>query len=122
MNNFDFGEQMKVTTKTLAKDIILFIKAVPEDYVSKILVRQLVRSATSTAANYRAVCRARSKGEFFAKLSITIEEADETLFWLELLEDTKITRPTKHLEELKHRATKVRNVLSKARKNTTLKR
>jgi len=50
--------------------------------------RQLLRSATSVAANYRAVCRARSKLEFIAKIGLVVEEADETVFWLELVRDT----------------------------------
>jgi four helix bundle protein len=51
------------------------------------IVRQLIRSATSAAANYRAACRARSRREFAARLGVVIEETDETLFWLELLEE-----------------------------------
>jgi four helix bundle protein len=52
----------------------------------------MVRSGTSVAANYRAVCRARSKAEFIAKIGIVVEEADETVLWLELLVDTDIVR------------------------------
>nr|WP_299419873.1 four helix bundle protein [uncultured Emticicia sp.] len=50
----------------------------------------MTRSASSVGANYRAVCRARSQADFFAKLSITIEEADESLFWLEILVESQI--------------------------------
>ncbi len=57
---------------------------------ARILGKQLPRSATSVAANYRAVCRSGSKAEFFSKLSITVEETDETLFWLELLSESGI--------------------------------
>ena len=53
--------------------------------------KQLLRSATSVTANYRAACRARSKAEFIAKLSIVVEEADETLLWLEMISESKIT-------------------------------
>ena len=52
--------------------------------------RQLLRAATSVAANYRAACRARSKAEFIAKISIVVEESDEALLWLELIRDAKI--------------------------------
>ena len=52
--------------------------------------RQLLRSATSVGANYRATCRARSKAEFVAKIGVVVEEADETLFWLELMEESKL--------------------------------
>ena len=54
--------------------------------------KQLLRSATSVAANYRAACRARSKAEFIAKLSIVVEEADEVLFWLELISESGISK------------------------------
>lgn len=57
--------------------------------------RQLIRSGTSVAANYRAACRGRSKAEFVAKLGIVIEEADETVFWIELLRDTGIVSSKK---------------------------
>jgi len=54
--------------------------------------RQLLRSGTSVGANYRAVCRSRSKAEFIAKLGIVVEEADESAFWLELLIETEHLR------------------------------
>ena len=54
--------------------------------------KQLLRAGTSVAANYRAVGRARSKAEFVAKMGVVVEEADETVFWLEMLADTSIVR------------------------------
>ncbi len=54
--------------------------------------RQLLRSATSVAANHRAVCRARSKAEFIAKTGTVVEETDETVFWIELLVDTDLVQ------------------------------
>jgi four helix bundle protein len=54
--------------------------------------KQLLRCGTSVAANYRAVCRARSKAEFISRMGIVAEEADESVLWLELLEDTSIVR------------------------------
>ena len=54
--------------------------------------RQLLRSGTAVAANYRAVCRARSKAEFVAKIGVVVEEADETVFWLEMLAEAGIMR------------------------------
>ena len=56
------------------------------------LGRQVLRSGTSVAANYRAVCRARSKAEFIAKIGVVVEESDDTVFWLELLVETGIVR------------------------------
>ncbi len=59
----------------------------------------MLRAGTSVAANYRAVCRARSRAEFIAKMGVVVEEADETAFWLEFLVDTEIMRP-KRIEAL----------------------
>lgn len=80
--------------------------------------RQLLRSASSAAANYRATCRARSKAEFYAKLSIVIEEMDETLFWLELLEESGIHKSTS-LKTIKDEAEILVRILSKARKTAS---
>ena len=57
--------------------------------------KQIVRSATSVAANYRAACRARSKAEFISKLCVVVEEANETLFWLEIIGDSNLLPPKK---------------------------
>jgi len=65
---------------------------VPRGPEARIISRQLLRSATSVAANYRAVCRARSTADFTSKLGVVLEEADETLFWLELLVDAGIAQ------------------------------
>lgn len=67
-------------------EILKLIRGLPATDEGRILGRQLLRSATSVGANYRATCRARSKAEFVAKMGIVVEEADETVYWLELLE------------------------------------
>ncbi len=83
-------EAFKQRTKVLALRIIKLFQALPKTEEARIIGRQLLRSATSVAANYRACCRARSDREFFSKISIVVEEADETLFWLELLSEAQI--------------------------------
>ncbi|HEV2117355.1 MAG TPA: four helix bundle protein [Terriglobales bacterium] len=65
--------------------IVRLCRKLPATPEAKIISSQLLRSGTSVAANYRAVCRARSKAEFASKMGIVIEEADETAFWMELL-------------------------------------
>jgi len=70
-------------------------RALPRTRDAQILGAQALRSGTSVAANYRAVCRARSRAEFIAKVGIVVEEADETVFWLELLVETEIVKPDK---------------------------
>ena len=79
------SEELKSRTKKLAVSIIHFVETLPKCDSAKIIGKQLIRSATSVAANYRAACRARSKADFINKLGIVEEEADETLFWIEIL-------------------------------------
>lgn len=67
----------------------------PKHREANILANQIVRSATGTAANYRAVGLARSKAEFISKLGVMVEEADETVFWLELLAESSMIAPAK---------------------------
>ncbi len=81
--------QRKDRTKRFAIRIVMMCRALPKTDEARIIGKQLLRSATSIAANYRAVCRARSRAEFIAKIGV-VEEADETVFWLELLGDTSI--------------------------------
>ena len=77
--------ELRNRTKRFAVDIIRFCVALPPKDVERTIGRQLVRAGTSVGANYRAVCRARSDKEFIAKLGLTIEEADESAYWLEIL-------------------------------------
>lgn len=83
-------EQIQYRTKQLALAIIKLAEHLPNNRVGWTFTDQIVRSSTSVAANYRAVCRARSDKEFIAKMGIVIEEADETLFWLEMIEESGI--------------------------------
>lgn len=88
-------EAFKKRTKELALRIIRLFQSLPKTDEARIIGKQLLRSATSVAANYRACCRSRSDAEFFSKISIVVEEADETLFWLELLQEASIVEPNK---------------------------
>jgi four helix bundle protein len=85
------AELMKERTKHFALSVIHLCRSLPRSSESGIIIRQLMRSATSVGANYRAVCRARSTPDFVSKLGIVLEEADESLFWIELLVDAGIT-------------------------------
>jgi four helix bundle protein len=77
--------ELKSRTKKFAVDIIRLFRSLPRAEDVRIVAKQLLRAGTSVAANYRAVCRARSRAEFIAKIGIVAEEADDTVFWLELL-------------------------------------
>ena len=92
----------------------------PKTGECQIIGKQLLRSGTSVAANYRSCCRARSKAEFIAKLCIVIEEADESLFWMELLTESKIVKPEK-LQDLQNEAMELLSIFSTARKTITKK-
>lgn len=83
-------EQLRNRTKQFVIRIVKLFRALPKTDEARVLGKQVLRSGTSVAANYRAVCRARSKAEFISKMGIVVEEADETLFWLELLVETNI--------------------------------
>ncbi len=86
--------QMKKRTKEFAKEIIRLCRKLPDDREGRLIGNQIFRSGTSVAANYRAACRARSKADFISKLAIVEEEADETLFWLELIDEMEIIDKT----------------------------
>jgi four helix bundle protein len=81
---------MKSRTKEFAKSIINLCRKFTNNMEGRLIGNQIFRSGTSTAANYRAVCRARSTADFISKLSIVEEEADETLFWLGLIKEMGI--------------------------------
>jgi four helix bundle protein len=74
-------------------------RALPKTEEARVLGRQVLRSGTAVAANYRSACRARSRADFISRIGITVEEADETAFWLELLVDAGIVKGSK-LENL----------------------
>lgn len=86
------SEEFKIRTQDFALRVIRMVASLPKSTASEIIGRQLLRSATSVGANYRAACRARSKQEFRAKLGIVEEEADECLYWFDLLVNGKFIR------------------------------
>ena len=81
-------------TKSFAVQVVKFFGKLPKTDEGRVLGRQLLRSGTSVAANYRAVCRAKSDADFISKMGTVVEEADESLLWLELLEEAGICAPT----------------------------
>ncbi|PKP35469.1 MAG: four helix bundle protein [Bacteroidetes bacterium HGW-Bacteroidetes-17] len=87
--------QLKVRTKNFAHDCVKLAIVLPSTDLGRHIGRQLIRSATSVAANYRATCIAQTKRSFISKLSIVIEEIDESNFWLEFLKEEKVIDSTK---------------------------
>ncbi|MBK6710506.1 MAG: four helix bundle protein [Candidatus Promineifilaceae bacterium] len=83
---------MQERTKNFALRVIRLINTLPDTPTTRVIGNQLLRSATSVGANYRAACRAKSDADFLYKLSIVEEEADESLYWLELILEAEIVR------------------------------
>src|SRR5438094_10339444 len=108
-------EQLRDRTKEFALRIVRLFRALPRSSEAQVIGKQLLRSGTSVGANYRAVCRARSKAEFIARIGIVAEEADESVFWLELLEETKILN-AKQLEEILKEARELAAIFSASQK------
>ncbi len=107
--------ELKTRTKAFALRVIKMSDALPKTRAANVITNQVLRSATSVAANYRAVGRARSKAEFIAKLGVVLEEADETVFWLEMLADSGIVKPSK-LSELIAEANQLLLIFSASRR------
>ncbi len=84
-------EILKKRTKRFALEIIKLVELFPKNRTTNVIGRQILKSGTSIGANYRAACRARSMADFIAKMGIVEEEADETIYWLELLSESKVS-------------------------------
>ena len=89
------ADTMKARTKEFAKRVIRMCRSLPNTREGWRIGDQVFRSGTSVGANYRAACRGRSKAEFVAKLGVVLEETDETLYWLELITETDIIKPSR---------------------------
>jgi len=87
--------ELKKRTKQFGLRCIKVVESLPNTRTADVLGKQLLRSATSVGANYRAACRARSQADFISKLGIAIEEADESLYWLELIVETPLLSESK---------------------------
>ena len=88
------GQDLRGRTKRFAIRIIKLYGSLPKRTEAQVIGKQLLRSGTSVGANYREGCRARSDAEFIAKLGICLQELDETAYWLELLEEAEIVKPS----------------------------
>jgi len=95
MNVNSQPQQLRDRTKAFALRVIRLYRSLPYTTDTQVLGNQLLRCGTSVAANYRAVCRARSKAEFVAKMGVVVEEADEAILWLELMTESGIVSSVK---------------------------
>ena len=92
MSTLDEANLLQNRTKAFAVRIIKAFARLPKDEAVRVIGRQFLRSGTSLAANYRAACRARSAADFISKISVVVEETDETLFWFELLVEAELAK------------------------------
>jgi four helix bundle protein len=110
--------ELLVRTKTFGLRILNLVDHLPRTMSGRAIGSQLVRSGTSIGANYRAACRSRSRAEFAAKLGIVAEEADETVYWLEMLRDGKLI-PEGKLSELLKEANELTAIFTAGRRSST---
>jgi four helix bundle protein len=108
--------ELKARTKEFALRVIRLVDALPNTVKGRAIANQIMRSATSIAANYRGACRARSRAEFIAKIGVVEEEADETAFWIELIIDSNIRGKTQIEPSLKE-ASELVAIMAASRKS-----
>lgn len=115
-----YNEIFRDRTKKLAVDTIKMLSGIAYSDAVSVIRKQLIRSVTSVAANYRAVGRARSDQERYAKLCIVVEEIDETLFWLEIIEELRLALD-EELEPLQKEAEEILKATASYRKRLSSK-
>jgi four helix bundle protein len=115
------ADDLRRRTKNAAIRVVRLYRSLPQSAQSQVIGKQLLRSGTSFAANYRAVCRARSDAEFISKIAVVVEEADETAFWLELLVETGIASE-RMLAPLRDEIDQLTRSFSAARSTASAKR
>lgn len=113
-------EELLNRTKKFAHNCIKITAKLPNNTLGRHICGQLVRSSTSVAANYRATCIAQSTKSFVAKLSIVIEEIDESFFWLEFIQDENLINSVE-LEEIKNEASQLTSIFIASRKTISNK-
>ena len=111
MMEINYNQIFAKRTKALAIKIINELTELPYSDKVSVIRKQIFRSASSTAANYRAMCRARSDKEKYAKICIVVEEADETVFWLEVIEEVNMISQTR-IDEVMKEAIEILKVTS----------
>jgi four helix bundle protein len=107
-------------TKLFAHNCIKLAVSLPNTYLGNHIKGQLIRCSTSVAANYRAVCLAQSKASFISKISVVVEEADETEFWLEFIRDENLLSIS-DVEPLKRESHELASIFVSSRKTARLR-
>ena len=105
------AEALKRRTKQFGLRVIRLVEALPSTRTANVIGNQLLRSGTSVGANYRPACRGRSKADFISKVGIAIEEADESLYWMEMLVEAELV-PENRLADLMREANELIAILT----------
>ena len=113
-----FIKKLKKRTKKFAVDVVIFCNSLKKCKASSVVIYQLVKSSTSTGANYRAACRAISKAEFFSKICIVVEEADESEYWLEIIDEANLSNDREELIRLTKEANEITRIMAKAKNSS----
>ena len=113
MNNLEIAVKMQKRTMSFAVASVKFFAKLPRTDEVRIPGRQFMRAATSVGANYRAVCRAKSDADFISKMGTVVEEADECLFWLDLMEASEVG-PATTIQTLKKEAEELLKICSRS--------
>lgn len=116
-NKVDFVDKIKLRFKNFVIQSTKLYQNLPISGEAKIFGNQFLRAASSAGANYYAACRARSAKEFYAKLSIVVEEIDESCYWMDILIETKIVKE-EAVQDLLNEGNELLAIVAKARKNT----
>jgi four helix bundle protein len=116
MDKIQFREELKLRLRKFVLDLIKLCQEISYSKESNIITKQLLRSGSSVYANYRAANRSRSKAEFFSKISIVVEEADETEMWLDLLIHSDIHNTSETIR-LHNESLEILKIMATARKN-----
>ena len=116
MTNIEFNEKVRKRTRDFAVEVIRFLSDLPFNTATKTISGQLCRCATSVGANFRAFCRGRSNNELFAKICIVVEEADETVYWLELCDAANFGDKSR-IAKLSNEALEILKISAKIKSN-----
>jgi four helix bundle protein len=110
-------DKLRERTKAFALRVVKLYRSLPSAPDAQVMGKQLLRCGTSVAANYRAACRGRSRAEFAAKMGVVVEEADESIFWIEMLSESGVIRQER-LRELLAEAKELTAIFTAAQHTT----
>jgi four helix bundle protein len=115
------ADELRARTRRFALRVVKLVQALPRNAVADVLGKQVLRSATSVGANYRAACNAVTRPIFLHKMSIVVEEADETVYWLEMIRDAELVAADK-LASLIDEAEQILKIMSASLKTARARR